>query len=61
MNTDQSALVNQEIKSMLQKGVIQKVSHDLGEFLSNLFLVDKSEREKRPVINLKNLSSFIPY
>ena len=61
MNTDQSALVNQEIESMLQKGVIQKVSHDLGEFLSNLFLVDKSEREKRPVINLKNLSSFIPY
>ena len=61
MNTDQSALVNQEIESMLQKGVIQKVSHDLGEFLSNLFLVDKSEREKRPAINLKNLSSFIPY
>ena len=61
MNTDQSALVNQEIESMLQKGVIQKVSHDLGEFLSNLFLVDKSEREKRPVINLKNLSSFVPY
>ena len=61
MNTDQSALVNQEIESMLQKGVIQKVPHDLGEFLSNLFLVDKSEREKRPVINLKNLSSFIPY
>ena len=61
MNTDQSALVNQEIESMLQKGVIQKVSHDSGEFLSNVFLVDKSEREKRPVINLKNLSSFIPY
>ena len=46
---------------MLQKGAIQNVSHVSGEFLSNLFLVDKSDGGKRPVINLKNLNSFIPY
>ena len=61
MNTDQSTLVNQEIESMLQKGAIQKVPHVSGEFLSNLFLVYKSDGGKRPVINLKNLNSFIPY
>ena len=61
MNSDQSTLVNQETESMLQKGAFQKVSHVSGEFLNNLFLVDKSDRGKRPVINLKNLNSFIPY
>ena len=39
----------------------QKVPHVSGEVLSNLFLVDKSDGGKRPVINLKNLNSFIPY
>ena len=61
MNSDQSTLVNQEIESMLQKGAIQKVPHVSGEFLSNLFLVHKSDEGKRPVIHLKNLNSFIPY
>ena len=61
MNTDQSTLVNQEIEGMLLKGTIQKVPHVSGEVLSNLFLVDKSDGGKRPVINLKNLNSFIPY
>ena len=53
MNTDQSTLLNQEIEGMLLKGTIQKVPHVSGEVLSNLFLVDKSDGGKRPVINLK--------
>ena len=50
-----------EIESKLQKSAIQKVSHVSGEFLTNLFLVDKSGGGKRPVINLENLNLFIPY
>ena len=61
MNPDQSTLVNQEIESMVQKGAIQKVPHVSGEFLSNLFLVDKLDGGKRPEINLKNLNLFILY
>ena len=61
MNSDQSTLVNQEIESILQKGAIQKVPHVSGEFLSNLFLADKSDGGKMPVINLKNLNLFLPY
>lgn len=56
MNADQSALVNQEIEIMLQEGVIQKMSHVSGKFLSKLFLIDKSNGEKRPVTN-----PFIPF
>lgn len=51
MNADQSTLVNQEIEIMLQEGVIQKMPHVSGKFLSKLFLIDKSNGEKRPVIN----------
>ena len=37
------------------------MSHVSGEFLSNLFPVDKSDGGKRPMINVKNLNLFIPY
>ena len=61
MNTDQFVFVNLEIEIMLLKGsIIYKVSHGSGEFFSNLFLADKSDGGKRPVINLKNLNSIIP-
>lgn len=56
MNADQSALVNQEIEIMLQEGAILKMSHVSGKFLSKLFLIDKSNGEKSPVIN-----PFIPF
>ena len=61
MNAEQIQLVNQEVRSMLKKGAIQKVIHSPREFISNLFLVDKTDRGKWPVINLKNLNVFIPY
>ena len=40
---------------------IQKVVPTQGQFLSNLFLVEKKDGGKHPVINLKNLNKFIPY
>ena len=46
---------------MLREGAIQQVKSEPGEFLSNLFLVNKKDEGHRPIINLKFLNSFIPY
>ena len=61
MSVAQAQLVQQEIIDMLKKGAIHKVSPVQGEFLSNLFLVDKKSGAHRPVINMKHLNTFIPY
>ena len=61
MSKGQLSLVEQEVLEMLQKGAIQKVVPTQGQFLSNLFLVEKKDGGNRPVINLKNLNKFIPY
>ena len=61
MSVPQAQLVQQEIIDMLKKGAIHKVSHVQGEYLSNLFLVDKKGGAHRPVIHLKHLNAFIPY
>ena len=59
MSEQQSLLVDQEI-SKLEKGAIQKAETAQEEFLSNIFLVGKKDGGNRPVINLKNLDTFIP-
>ena len=46
---------------MLRKAAIQQVKTEPGEFLSNLFLVNKKDGGHRPVTNLKFPSSFISY
>ena len=61
MNAEQVNLIRQEVQGMLRKGAIHKVAHHPKQFLSHLFLVDKKDGGKRPVINLKQLNSYIPY
>ena len=46
---------------MLRKGTIQQEKSESKEFLSTLFLVNKNDVSRRPVINLKFPNSFIPY
>ena len=43
------------------QGAIQQVEFAPGQFLSNLFLMDKKDLSHRPVISLKYLNSFISY
>ena len=59
MNKKQIALVNLELKEMLRKGAIMRTQPAQGEFLSNLFLVEKKDGGCRPVINLKMLNQCI--
>ena len=55
-------VVDQEIVSMIQKGVIQEVNPVEGQFLSTIFVRPKKEKNRyRPIINLKNLNQHIPY
>jgi hypothetical protein len=46
---------------MLKKGAIRAVNPDPSGFVSNLFLVPKKDGGSRPVINLKNLNTQLPY
>ena len=46
---------------MLQKGAIQVVSPLKTEFISTVFLFKKKDGGNRPVINLKQLNSFVVY
>ena len=59
-NKDQKELIDLKVKEMLGNGPISQVSHQEGEFLSQIFLVGKNGGN-RPVINLKNLNKFVPY
>jgi hypothetical protein len=54
-------LVDQEIHTMLAEGAIIHSNHEEGEFISNLFLVPKSNGKFRPVINLKRLNEYVCY
>ena len=46
---------------MLEMGSIQETIHFKEQLVSHLFLVSKKDGGKRPVINLKELSTFIPH
>lgn len=61
MNKKQQELAYREIKVMLRKEQIVPTQNTPGEFISNLFLVEKKDGGQRPVINLKNLNNHVPY
>ena len=50
-----------EIKNLLQKGVIKESQHEEGEFISPIFLVPKYEDFFRIILNLKRLNENMPY
>ena len=46
---------------MLEKGAKREAIHCKDQFGSHLFLLSKREGGQRPLINLKDLNTFIPY
>ena len=55
----ESAVVQSEIQTLLDKGAIEHVEYTQGKFISTLFLVPKKSGVLRPVINLKPLIFFV--
>ena len=54
--------LQEEIALLEQKGVVQKVEHVQGEFISNVFLRPKKEEGKyRMILNLKKLNENVEY
>ena len=54
-------MIQNEIETMLEKSAIQVVSPQKEEFITSVFLVTKKNGGNRPIINLKNLNSYITY
>ena len=57
----ESSLMDQEINTLLQKGVIEEANHSHGEFLSNVFLRPEKDGSFRMILNLKNLNLHVEY
>ena len=48
-----------EVKETLKKGAIRKVQPSKGEFVRSLFLIEKKDGDKRPVLKLKQVNASI--
>lgn len=61
MNTQQKAIINEEIKRLLEQGVINRSEHEDGEFISSIFTRQKSDGSHRIILNLKEFNKNIEY
>ena len=53
------SIVDEEIFTLQDKGVIVSCTHELGEFISPIFTVPKKDGTVRLILNYKKLNSFI--
>ena len=52
-NDKEGGFIESEIQNLLKKGVIENSSHEPGEFISPIFLREKSDGGYRPILNSK--------
>ena len=58
-SAEEKGKISEEIKELLSKGAIVETTISQKSFVSQIFLVEKKEGGKRPVINLKALNTFV--
>ena len=56
---EQDDNVDKCIERLLNIGAIESVWHDLGQFVSSIFTVPKSDGSHRLILNLKKFNEFI--
>ena len=56
---DTMGLMEEEVRSLLNKGAVMEVDNSDKGFYSTMFLVPKKDGQQRPVINLKSLNRFV--
>ena len=54
-------IIDNEISDLLKKGAVEHSKFELGQFVSNIFIVPKSNGKYRPIINLRYLNCFVHY
>ena len=59
MSLEEEELILKEVSKLIQKGAVSLVDRTPGKFISQLFVVPKSDGVLRPVVNLKALNKFI--
>jgi len=57
-NGQQHEIVQNEIQSLLLKGVLSKSHSDMGEFVSTIFLCPKNDGSFHMILNLKQFNDF---
>ena len=60
-NTQQSEIVQNEIQSLLLKGVLKESHSETGEFVSTIFLRPKHDGSFRMILNLKQFNESVEY
>ena len=58
---NEEKIIENEIRKLLDMGVIIKVNHQPDEFLSPIFIIPKKDGEYRMILNLKQLNQNIEY
>ena len=60
-NSAETAIIQQEINKMIKKGIIEKVSHEKHEIISNIFSIPKKDGTHRVILNLKEFNRNVSY
>ena len=59
LSPEDTAIMEEEIQSLLQKQAISQIPTAIEGFYSNMFIVPKKDGGQRPVINLKQLNRYV--